>query len=252
MSDRSFQVQLFQNYKQYLLQLLKEQRDQEAKLQAGVNAQLLKSALPSNIELITKALIAASQKSGTAVPIINKLTVDDNMFSKIVSLNLASTSPNRLSFSATEGFVSRTDVRAIPGSGEQFERNLERQKLLGQKFYDPANYPISAPVYYFEGTADHATEFRGASYHYKNSPLKSAYFFAFKNGGHNPLSNLIRFDPQTGVSFFRQAVDGKVVDPQLIQKTTATLFPVGYTDKAGNGVTTAGRILPNRCESVFK
>lgn len=66
--------------------------------------------------------------------------------------------------------------------------------------FDVKNIKVTAPVYYFQGTHDGATEFYQALDHWKFVPQNKSYFVISIKGGHNPMyskidntSNVIRF-----------------------------------------------------------
>lgn len=67
-----------------------------------------------------------------------------------------------------------------------------------QKTYDSQNYPIQAPVYYFQGTEDGATTADFAVRHFKQVPQNKAFLVLAKAQGHLPvLSQLKPYNEET-------------------------------------------------------
>lgn len=83
------------------------------------------------------------------------------------------------------------------------------------KTYSSLNYPISAPVTYFQGTMDGATVAPHTIWHYKGAAQNAAQLFISKNAGHGPmydlLSNKDSSDHQTAVALTRIALNGQIL-----------------------------------------
>lgn len=78
----------------------------------------------------------------------------------------------------------------IPFSESQKRNSLCLQYAGPQReiFNFMANeYPVEAPIYYFQGTRDGMTEVSQAHHHYLNVPKNNAYLFFISGSGHQPL-----------------------------------------------------------------
>lgn len=88
--------------------------------------------------------------------------------------------------------------------------------------YRIADYNITAPTYYFQGSHDGATMAVGALSHWKTVPQGSSYFLLAQKGGHNP--NLDRLDntdywiKQGQRKIFEKAVSGMPIVSKDIEQ----------------------------------
>jgi proline iminopeptidase len=113
-----------------------------------------------------------------------------------------------------------TDILNSPSSG--ICKGVETAEYP----YDSKNFPVKAPIYYFNGKMDGATDFSNAQYHFQMTAKGRAYLFLFDQGGHHPLSDLV--DHQGSLinhaaaasleNIFELAIEGSEVPSELVKQ----------------------------------
>lgn len=117
--------------------------------------------------------------------------VDTNIFTIIECKELGFRNhKTTLDYNSESGFV------VIPNPDQEISAANDACDKLGvsaqeQKPYTISNYPITQPVYYFQGSHDGATNPQGALEHWKTVPKGQTYFMLAHHGGHNPNLNRI-------------------------------------------------------------
>ncbi|GIL16582.1 MAG: hypothetical protein BroJett040_03330 [Oligoflexia bacterium] len=79
--------------------------------------------------------------------------------------------------------------RLYPAKYTAYADECEKRKIP-IKLYRATDYPLTVPVYYFNGTTDGATEAPAAIRHYKNVAQGPAQLFLVQDSGHVPVSDL--------------------------------------------------------------
>lgn len=108
------------------------------------------------------------------------------------------------------------------------ELGIGQQSNLVQMF-EAKQYSVGAPVSYFQGTTDGATQANQAVHHYKNVPQKYAQLLLKINGGHGPNLYLISSDlgkgkeqapelAETQLKIFEQSLLGQRIEEELIEE----------------------------------
>ncbi|HVK60463.1 MAG TPA: alpha/beta hydrolase [Bdellovibrionales bacterium] len=140
--------------------------------------------------------------------------VDQNILDIIYckDLNGRNRGDTELNYSHSRGFFEEY-------TGKSHKRAQECDDLgvfaSQTKAFDAGDYPISAPVYYFQGTHDGATLAKGAMKHWQSSPKGRSYFMLEVKGGHNP--NLRRMESESASlksaqrALFKKAVLGEAI-----------------------------------------
>jgi len=78
--------------------------------------------------------------------------------------------------------------------GAIVETGSDQCPLLGLGFarpYDSAQYPVTVPIYYFEGSDDPDTTPQSASYHFSNQTQADRVFTLIGDGGHTAMSGTL-------------------------------------------------------------
>jgi proline iminopeptidase len=96
-----------------------------------------------------------------------------------------------IDYSSSIGFYAR--VSSNRTNAEACDK--QGVSAVGEKPYQAADYPISAPIYYFQGSHDGATLAKGADDHWNTVPKGKSYFILAQKGGHNP--NLTRLESES-------------------------------------------------------
>ena len=115
----------------------------------------------------------------------------------------------------------------------------------GPSTFIAKNYPVSAPVYYMQGTLDAATPPRGSVYHYKNVPQNKAYLLFFKKFGHGPSSIALvmgayndesPFKEYSAValSLFQKAINAEPWTKENVSGLNKYDYKVAFTSKEKN------------------
>lgn len=101
------------------------------------------------------------------------------------------------------------------------------------KVYSADQYPIHAPVVYFQGNLDGATFASGAIQHYKNVPTKEKQLLIAVKGGHCPGMVLLQTKNNDVIEIFESALSGKLITPAQINYMNAVETEVHwvYTNK---------------------
>jgi proline iminopeptidase len=79
-------------------------------------------------------------------------------------------------------------------SGATVTTGSDQCPLLGLGFvkpYDSAAYPVTVPIYYFEGSADPDTTPANAAYHFLNQTQADRVFTSITGGGHTAMSGTL-------------------------------------------------------------
>lgn len=100
-------------------------------------------------------------------------------------------------------------------------------KQANEMPYEISQNPVSAPVFYFQGSHDGATLAVGAIAHWQTVPQKESYFMLAQKGGHNP--NLTRLNSEKSdiyviyeTQLFKMAIAGSMItDNNLISINNA-------------------------------
>lgn len=149
---------------------------------------------------------------------------DTNILSIIYCKNLndGHAIDKSLAFNSTDGFYSYTSYN---------QNNREECDSIGVKQanempYEISQNPVSAPVFYFQGSHDGATLAVGAIAHWQTVPQKESYFMLAQKGGHNP--NLTRLNSEKSdimsyeTQLFKMAIAGSMItDNNLISINNA-------------------------------
>lgn len=118
--------------------------------------------------------------------------VDENILTIIYCKNLGMREKKATSLDYTyeDGFIE------TPAEGDGSEACDEvNVKAEDEKIYNIADYKVSVPVYYFQGSHDGATQAVGAINHWKTVPQGPSFFLLAQKGGHNP--NLTRLESKS-------------------------------------------------------
>lgn len=113
-------------------------------------------------------------------------TVDENVFLQIFCKELGHRRKGKMSleYSSERGFYQGTSA------GESNARACDEAGVFNESLYRAQDYPVTAPVYYFQGSHDGATLAAGAYEHWTTVPKGKVTFLLAQKGGHNP--NLTR------------------------------------------------------------
>jgi hypothetical protein len=79
-------------------------------------------------------------------------------------------------------------------NGEIVDTGPELCSLLGLGFvrpYDSAQYPVTVPIYYFEGSEDPATSPANAAYHFNHHTQANRMLTLVWGGGHTDMSGTL-------------------------------------------------------------
>ncbi|MFZ3228783.1 MAG: alpha/beta hydrolase [Pseudobdellovibrio sp.] len=113
--------------------------------------------------------------------------VDENILSIIYCKNLDYRHKEalRLNYSSVNGFFTS------PSGTKNYDKECTdaQVSIKDEEPYKLEDYPVSAPVYYFQGSHDGATMAIGALNHWKTVPKGASYFLLAQKGGHNPNLN---------------------------------------------------------------
>ncbi len=84
--------------------------------------------------------------------------------------------------------------------------------------YEPQNFPVDSPVYYFQGEDDGATLEPGAVHHWQTVPQNQKYFLLAKKGGHNPNLTRIAAKSQSSdeLTLFSLAVNAQPISTEAV------------------------------------
>lgn len=144
--------------------------------------------------------------------------VDDNILKTIYckELDYRYTDQTYISYSHRQGFFESTN-KARTHENDCEERGI---RASDTRSYHAEDFPITAPVYYFQGSHDGATMARGAIEHWQKVPRGKSYFLLAQKGGHNPNLNRLdhkkEFVRQSQTALFESSVLGKEITPASI------------------------------------
>ncbi len=136
-------------------------------------------------------------------------------FSEYFFLQIACKELSGQSPYASFGFIFK-DEKLIPAENIKTAHGCNELGIGPEliKTYTALNYPISAPVTYFQGTMDGATVAPHAVWHFKNVAKNAAQLFLSKNTGHGPMFELLidqsLDDHQTALELTKTALNGKI------------------------------------------
>jgi proline iminopeptidase len=174
-------------------------------------------------QILTEALKGLFEKPEDEI--IPSLAVDNDIdlkytaspfFSEYFFFQIACKELSGQSPHASFGFIFK-DEKLTPAENRQTAQGCKDLGIGPEliKTYSSLNYPIAAPVTYFQGAMDGATVAPHAIWHYKNTAKNSAQLFISKNAGHGPMTELLTgqdlADHQVALALTRLALNGQIL-----------------------------------------
>lgn len=106
-----------------------------------------------------------------------------------------------------------------------FCKNLN---IKNSKMYKATDFPVTVPIYYFNGTTDGATTVENAIRHYKQVAKGKAQIVLAKNDGHSPAYQYISANPHADptktdlknevVALFKAAINNEILDVSKVDR----------------------------------
>jgi proline iminopeptidase len=123
--------------------------------------------------------------------------VDENILTLIYCKNLGAlhASSKKLEYSDSSGFYT---LPASDDDSSKMDCGTVGITSANEEPYLTSDYPVTTPIYYFQGSHDGATMAIGALSHWKSVAKGTSFFLLGQKGGHNP--NLTRLENEGTVS----------------------------------------------------
>ncbi len=112
---------------------------------------------------------------------------------------------------------------AIDSVNKEIIQSCQLLNARTTKEYSAVNYPILAPVFYFQGQNDPATEAHGAQKHFDKVAQGTKQMFLLENGGHNPNLQILKEEVEGQHEVTLNAILGKKSDASLIERINLKL-----------------------------
>lgn len=87
-----------------------------------------------------------------------------------------------------------------------------------KSIYEAKKYPLSVPVYYFQGEEDFQTPLPQAQQHFASVPQAAKTMLVMKEGGHNPNMSQLRGESAAQLEMFKLAILGKEIPKNLLEE----------------------------------
>lgn len=128
---------------------------------------------------------SGSSGSGSSSRAQGPSITDDHVLNVIYcnELNYRERDRLTLDYSTSEGF--KEVYTSARNNAQVCRENKATPEMMAT--YELSKYPLSKPVYYFQGAHDGATLAAGARTHWRTLAKGPSYFMLAQRGGHNPL-----------------------------------------------------------------
>lgn len=126
-----------------------------------------------------------------------------------------------LNFMSDLRWSDRSDV--VPAFSPDVKANCGLVGAPAKKDYSAQNFPVSVPVFYFQGENDGATEVGGSLKHFTLVAKGMKQFFLLKEGGHNPNLEILKDENSVQKKLFLNAVLGVKSPLNVVQEVNSNL-----------------------------
>ncbi len=94
-------------------------------------------------------------------------------------------------------------------------------KATTKSTYEAKHYPLTVPVYYFQGGEDFQTPLPQAQQHFAQVPQGKKTLLVMKHGGHNPNMSGLRGESPAHLEMFTRAILAEEIPSNLIEEFNA-------------------------------
>ncbi|MBC7371394.1 MAG: alpha/beta hydrolase [Bdellovibrionaceae bacterium] len=115
-------------------------------------------------------------------------------------------------------YDSLIDGQLVPTIDHESIEICRQLAATKTKTYQAADFPVSVPVTYFQGSNDSATAAPEAIRHYKSVPTGARQLLILVKGGHSPNLTNIRNDVDGQKEMFFHAIRGDVIPKELLNR----------------------------------
>ena len=109
-------------------------------------------------------------------------------------------------------------AQLVPSIDRESIDDCKSLKAAPTKIFEATDYPVTAPVTYFQGSDDSATAATEAILHYKTVSKGPRQLLILVRGGHSPNLTYIRNQVAGQKEMFFQALRGQAITPEMVER----------------------------------